>query len=81
MAIYFFLVIGWKIWHNTKYVKPFEADMWTGKAEVDRHEAEFLEALAAKTEESNTYLHWLYRHTLGLIFKLHIASQGGNCSN
>ena len=68
VVIYIVLALGWKFWHKTKYVGPSEADIWTGKAEVDRQEAEFLELQAAKEEKSPTKVHWLYNHTLGLIF-------------
>lgn len=36
-AIGFFLVMFafWKIWHKTKFVNPAEADIVSGKAEVD----------------------------------------------
>lgn len=66
VVIYIVLTLGWKFWNKTKYVRPSEADIWTGKAEVDHHEAEFLAQQATRTE-SHGKLHRLYRHTLGYL--------------
>lgn len=30
------MFLGWKIWKKKKFVKPSEADIWSGKAEIDR---------------------------------------------
>lgn len=67
MVIYICLVLGWKFWNRTEYVRSSKADIWTGKAEVDRHEAEFLEFQAAKEEQNTAKQHWLRRHALGWI--------------
>ncbi|EHY59461.1 amino acid transporter [Exophiala dermatitidis] len=66
VVIYIVLTLGWKIWNKTKYVRSSEADIWTGKAEVDQDEAEFLAQQAARTESHGKF-HRLYRHTLGYL--------------
>ncbi|KAK4959518.1 hypothetical protein LTR66_013085 [Elasticomyces elasticus] len=35
IPIYFALFLFWKIFKRTSFVKPAEADIWTGKAAVD----------------------------------------------
>jgi amino acid transporter len=29
------LFVAWKVWHQTRYIPSIEADIWTGKAEID----------------------------------------------
>ncbi|KAJ5351073.1 hypothetical protein N7541_001872 [Penicillium brevicompactum] len=45
IPLYVMAFTGWKFWKKTEIIKPHNADIWTGKAEIDREEAEF-EAMA-----------------------------------
>ncbi|CAI7592117.1 unnamed protein product [Penicillium bialowiezense] len=45
IPLYVMAFTGWKFFKKTEIIKPHNADIWTGKAEIDREEAEF-EALA-----------------------------------
>ncbi|KAH8695480.1 AAT family amino acid transporter [Talaromyces proteolyticus] len=67
VVVYICLIIGWKFWNRTEFVSPLEADIWTGKAEIDQNEAEFLEIQAPKTVMINTKLRWLYHYSIGRI--------------
>ena len=40
------LFVAWKVWHKTRYVPSVEADIWTGKAEIDE------ECLVWESEEA-----------------------------
>ncbi|KAF2397984.1 amino acid permease Dip5 [Trichodelitschia bisporula] len=42
IPIYLALIFGYKLWYRPERVRPETADLWSGKAEVDREEAEFL---------------------------------------
>jgi amino acid transporter len=33
---------GWKLWKKSKVVRPEEADIWSGKDEIDKEEADYL---------------------------------------
>ncbi|KAF2138977.1 uncharacterized protein K452DRAFT_232948 [Aplosporella prunicola CBS 121167] len=59
------MVLGWKLWHHTEMVRPETADLWSGKAEIDREEQEFLAAEAARKRVHgptfyDRYVSWLF---------------------
>lgn len=35
IPIWLLFFIGWKLYKRTKFIKPSEADLWTGKAAID----------------------------------------------
>lgn len=42
IPLYLAIILGYKYWYNTKRIRPEMADMYDGKAEIDREEEEFL---------------------------------------
>jgi amino acid transporter len=61
------LIAGYKVIYRTKRVRPQEADLYTGKKEIDDQEAEFLAAQAERRAEKGDRGKW-YRRTLGYLF-------------
>ncbi|KAL3463675.1 amino acid permease/ SLC12A domain-containing protein [Aspergillus heterothallicus] len=67
IPVYVTAFFAWKFVKKTELVKPHNADIWTGKAEIDREEAEFV---ARKQMEDmhatgwskfyNRFLSWLF---------------------
>ncbi|GME94596.1 unnamed protein product [[Candida] boidinii] len=56
IAIFF----GYKLIYRTKFVKPEDADLTTGLAEIEEHEAEYYKTLSEKQEaNSKKYPKWL----------------------
>ncbi|GME99934.1 unnamed protein product [[Candida] boidinii] len=56
IAIFF----GYKLIYRTKFVRPEDADLTTGLAEIEEHEAEYYKTLSEKQEEhSKKYPKWL----------------------
>ncbi|KAF2430787.1 amino acid permease Dip5 [Tothia fuscella] len=67
IPLYIIMIFGYKIITKTKGVRPEEADLWSGKAEIDREEAEFLaekEAMGKGSKDRGkfykTYIGWLF---------------------
>ena len=66
IPLYLAMILGYKYWHNTKRIRPEMADMYGGKAEIDREEEEFL-AQQAMTQK-NKKAGWFYRTFVGWLF-------------
>lgn len=64
ILLYLMLIVGYKVVTRAKGVNPYEADLWTGKEEVDREEAEY--AAARATRESSGS--WFYRTFVAWLF-------------
>ena len=67
IPIYLLFLLGYKVICKTKTVNPYEADLFSGKAEVDRQEEEFLaeQAARSKTEQPQRkfyriFISWLF---------------------
>lgn len=64
IPLYLIMIFGWKWWHKTEGVKAEEADLWTGKDEIDREEQEFLAREAANRKEKRSFydrfVSWLF---------------------
>jgi yeast amino acid transporter len=61
------MIAFWKIFKKTKGVKPHEADLWSGKKEIDDAEQEFLAQKAAREAQMGTkgkkmykFFSWLF---------------------
>lgn len=67
IPVYLILIFGYKIVTGSKSVDPREADLWSGKDEIDREEAEFLARQAALSEEKQRY-NWFYRRFVSWLF-------------
>jgi amino acid transporter len=65
IPLYLAMILGYKYWHNTKRIRPEMADMYDGKAEIDREE-EFLaqQAITQKNKKAG----WFYRTFVGWLF-------------
>ena len=61
------MILGYKLIHRTKGIKPAEADLWTGKDIIDADEQEWLAKEAAE-KASGKQASSLYRHTIGYLF-------------
>lgn len=66
IPLYLAMILGYKYWHNTKRIRPGMADMYGGKAEIDREEEEFLaqQAMMQKNKKAG----WFYRTFVGWLF-------------
>lgn len=64
IPLYLMLIIGYKVFTGSKGVKPHEADLWTGKDEIDREEAEYVAARANREPTGG----WFYRTFLSWLF-------------
>ncbi|KAJ5963341.1 uncharacterized protein N7479_003217 [Penicillium vulpinum] len=63
IPLYVVAFAGWKIWNRTEFIKPHNADIWTGKAEIDREEAEYVAMMAI---ENQNLAGWKKIYTKGL---------------
>jgi yeast amino acid transporter len=61
IPLYLFMIAFWKIVKRTKRVRPSEADLYSGKKEIDDAEAEFLAAKAAREAQKGTAGKRIYR--------------------
>ena len=68
IPLYLIMIFGYKWWFKTKTVKPHEADFYTGKDEIDREEAAFLEAKALKQKDSKKGGSWFYKTFISWLF-------------
>lgn len=53
--------VAWKLWKKSKMVKPEEADIWSGKEEIDKEEEEYVASQASKSKK------W-WDHILDFVF-------------
>ncbi|OCK82502.1 hypothetical protein K432DRAFT_380389 [Lepidopterella palustris CBS 459.81] len=53
------MIFGYKFWYKLERVTPEAADMYGGKAEMDRKEQEFVAHQAATKKNQNAG--WFYR--------------------
>ncbi|GFF28904.1 dicarboxylic amino acid permease [Aspergillus udagawae] len=67
IPVYLCLIFGYKLFTRCKGVKPEEADLWSGKDEIDREEAEFL-ARQAMEEPTHKRGNWFYRTFVSWLF-------------
>jgi amino acid transporter len=67
IPLYLILIFGYKFWTKEKGRSPKEVDLFTGKDEIDREEAEFLAKEAAMTKERQRNGK-LYERWLGWLF-------------
>ena len=51
IPLYLLMIAGYKLYKRNPGVKAENADLWTGKAEIDREEEEFLAEKARRKEE------------------------------
>lgn len=68
IPLYFIMYFGYKISMKTSIIKSEDADLYSGKARIDREEAEFLAAEMEKKGGPETKLEKIYRLTLGWAF-------------
>lgn len=64
IPLYLMLIFGYKVFTGTKGVDPYEADLWTGKEEIDREEAEYIAARAMREPTVG----WFYRKFVSWLF-------------
>lgn len=64
IPIYLMLIAGYKIFMGSKRVRPCDADLWSGKDVVDREEAEYVAARAARQHNGG----WFYRKFVAWLF-------------
>ncbi|KAK2744804.1 hypothetical protein FQN55_006560 [Onygenales sp. PD_40] len=67
IPLYIILIFGYKLVTKCKGVKPEEADLWSGKDEIDREEAEFLARKAAEAK-NHEGANWFYRVFVSWLF-------------
>ena len=67
IPLYVMAFAGWKLWKRTEIIKPHNADIWTGKAEIDREEAEYV-AMIAIEEQNLSGWKKVYRKSLAWLF-------------
>lgn len=67
IPLYVMAFTGWKFWKKTELIKPHNADIWTGKAEIDREEAEF-EALAVIEKQNMSTAKKIYTKCFSWLF-------------
>jgi amino acid transporter len=68
IPLYIIMFVGYKVIMKSKVLKPHEADLYSGKAKIDREEAEFLAEQEARKGAPETKMERLYRLTLGWAF-------------
>jgi len=68
IPLYFIMYFGHKFITKSKWVRPEEADMYSGKARIDAEEAEYIAAQLEKKGQPETKMEKIYRHTLGYMF-------------
>ncbi|GME90431.1 unnamed protein product [[Candida] boidinii] len=55
-----FIFCSYKLIYRTKFIKPEDADLTTGLAEIEEHEAEYYKAFSEKQEKNGKkYPKWL----------------------
>lgn len=67
IPLYAILFFGYKFTMKTKAVKPHEADLWSGKAAIDRQEEEYL-ASKAESDANMSQANWFYRTFVSWLF-------------
>ncbi|KGO39926.1 Amino acid/polyamine transporter I [Penicillium expansum] len=67
IPLYVMAFAGWKLWKRTEIVKPHNADIWTGKAEIDREEAEYTAMMAIEDQNLSGW-NKVYRKSLAWLF-------------
>lgn len=67
IPLYVMAFAGWKLWKKTEIVKPHNADIWTGKAEIDREEAEYVAMMAIQDQNLSGW-NKVYRKCLAWLF-------------
>jgi amino acid transporter len=67
IPLYVAAFAGWKIWKKTEFIKPHNADIWTGKAEIDREEAEYVAMMAIQDQHLSGW-NKVYRKSLAWLF-------------
>jgi amino acid transporter len=67
IPLYLVLIFGYKLWTKEKAPSPLEVDLFSGKDEIDREEAEFLAEEAATSSERKRNGK-LYERWLGWLF-------------
>lgn len=67
IPLYLIMLFGYKFITKSKGVIPEEADLWTGKDEIDREEQEFLAEQAARREDQKQ-AGWFYRTFVAWLF-------------
>lgn len=67
IPLYLILIFGYKFVTKCKGVKPEEADLWSGKDQIDREEAAFIARHEAEMEK-NAGAHWFYRKFVSWLF-------------
>jgi amino acid transporter len=68
IPLYIIMYFGHKIITKSRYQQPAEVDLYSGKARIDREEADFLAAEQQKKGGPETKGEKLYRYTLGWAF-------------
>ena len=59
------MIFGYKLIKKDAVPTAENADLWTGKAEIDREEEEFLARKAASGKSEGS---WFYRHFVSWLF-------------
>lgn len=67
IPLYLGMIFGYKFWYKTERVRPETADLYGGKDIIDRQEAEYLAAQAARGKVKNTGS-WFYRTFIAWLF-------------
>ncbi|KAJ5103109.1 Dicarboxylic amino acid permease [Penicillium argentinense] len=67
IPLYLILITGYKLVTKCKGVKPEEADLWSGKDEIDREEAAYLARKSAEAEK-HAQAGWFYRNFVSWLF-------------
>ncbi|KAL5507401.1 DIP5 [Sanghuangporus vaninii] len=67
IPLYLILIFGYKLTHPRSGIPPEEADLFSGKDEIDREERAFLEAQALKSSDKSKGS-WFYRTFLAWLF-------------
>lgn len=67
IPLYLIMIFGYKLATRCKGVSPMEADLFSGKDEIDREEAAYLAAKEANAEQSSN-AGWFYRKFVSWIF-------------
>ncbi|KAK2756506.1 hypothetical protein FQN54_005399 [Arachnomyces sp. PD_36] len=67
IPVYIILFFGYKFVTKSKAVNPHEADLWSGKAAIDRQEEEFL-ARQAEQQAHMKQANWFYRTFVSWLF-------------
>ncbi|KAF2834964.1 amino acid permease Dip5 [Patellaria atrata CBS 101060] len=65
IPVYLIMLAGYKLWTREPGVKPHNADFYSGKAEIDREEEEFLARKAQKKQKPGG---WFYRTFVSWLF-------------